>query len=177
MGVMGELSEVYGLDKETALAVGLLHDAAKDLQPHRQKELVAEANIELHYECDVNFLLYLHGPVSAYLVNKELGVNDPIILDAITMHTYYGYGTNFNEPMCWCLRFSDILEPTRDWRGVKWLREGAALLAEVVYAGRMMEGAFLQTGWLIHWFEEAGVPVHPNMRRVYRELSNQLKVD
>ena len=31
MQVMGELAGVYGLDRDTALAAGLLHDAAKDL--------------------------------------------------------------------------------------------------------------------------------------------------
>jgi hypothetical protein len=35
----------------------------------------------------------------------------------------------------------------------------------------MAEGAFLQTGWLIKWFGEDGVPVHPHMVRVYQELS------
>ncbi len=177
MQVMGELAQVYRLDQEKALTVGLLHDAAKDLDAARQTRVVQEAKIEIRYECDNNYLHYLHGPVGAHVVHKELGINDPQILDAITCHTYYGYDLDFNAPLCWCVRFSDLLEPSRDWRKVKWLCGNVNRLADVVYAGRLAEGAFLQTGWLIKWFTEDGMPVHPNMRRVYREFSNQLGLD
>ena len=177
MQVMGEFAKVYGLEHEKALIVGLLHDAAKDLNPTRQMEIVKEANIEIRCECDNNFHYYLHGPVGAYIVNKELGINDPVVLDAIAFHTYYGYGASFNAPICWCLRFADILDPSRDWSKRKWLCDNVDRLADVVYTGHMAEGAFLQTGWLIKWFVEEGLPVHPNMEREYRELSNQLGFD
>lgn len=177
MQVMGELAKVYGLDEGKATTIGLLHDAAKELQPARQAELLEEANIEIRHECDNNFHLYLHGPIGAYLVNKELGVNDPIVLDAITFHTYYGYGSNFHAPICWCMRFSDILEPNRDWSNVSWLRDNVNRLTDVVYSGRWEEGAFLLTGWLIKWFTEAGMPTHPNAVQSYHKFSNYLGLD
>lgn len=37
MHVMGELAEVYGLDRRQALTAGLLHDAAKDFMPEEQE--------------------------------------------------------------------------------------------------------------------------------------------
>ena len=178
MQVMGELAEIYELDQEKALIAGLLHDVAKELEPIRQSEILAEANIELRYEQDKDYHYYLHGPVGAYIAKKELGIKTPIILDGIRFHTYYGsYGDDFNAPLCWCLRFSDILEPTRNWSKVKWLRTNASRLADVVYSGNLAEGAFLQTGWIIKWFTEEGRPVHPNMRRAYSELSVELGVD
>ena len=61
-----------------------------------------------------------------------------------------------SEPICWCLRFSDLLEPTRDWSKVRWLGKGVVRLQEAAYAGRLAESAFLQTGWLIQRFGEAG---------------------
>jgi HD superfamily phosphohydrolase YqeK len=177
MQVMGELAEIYALDLEKALSVGLLHDAGKDLLPDQQEQILKEAAIEIRFDCDRDYLHYLHGPVGAYFVCKELGLTDPLVLDAISMHTYYGNGENFDAPLVWCLRFSDIIEPTRDWSKVQWLREGASRLRKTVYSGRLAEGAFLQTGWLIKWFEEAGKPVHPNMRRIYQELSIKLNMD
>lgn len=177
MQVMGELAGVYDIDPEKALTTGLLHDAAKDLAPAQQAEIINEAGIERRHECESDYVHYLHGPVGAYFVQRELGIADPLILDAITMHTYCGNGVAFDQPICWCLRFADILEPTRDWTNVRWLRNGVVRLREAAYAGRMAEGAFLQTGWLIQWFGEEGVPVHPNMERVYRELSVALNVD
>lgn len=176
MQVMGELAEVYGLDEEQALTAGLLHDIAKDLDPAQQSEWVKEANIEIRCDCDRNFHFYLHGPVGAFLAHKELRIDDPLVLDAIRFHTYYANGAGFDTPLCWCLRFADILEPHRDWSGVKWLSKNTDRLAEVVHSGRLAEGAFLQTGWLIKWFEEDDKPIHPNMRRVYRELSKQLNL-
>lgn len=175
--VMGELADIYEIDRETSLAAGLLHDAAKDLTPIQQAEILLDARIEIRHECELDYTHYLHGPVGAYLIQQELGITDSFILDAVTTHTYCGDGANFNAPICWCLRFADILEPTRNWNNVRWLRNGVLRLRETVYAGRLMEGAFLQTGWLIKWFGETGVPVHPNMLRAYQELSAALNVN
>jgi predicted HD superfamily hydrolase involved in NAD metabolism len=177
MQVMGELAEVYSLDREKALTVGLLHDAAKDLTPAQQAEIIAEAHIEIHHAEERDYVLYLHGPVGAWFVRKELGITDDTILEAICGHTFYGNGQNFEAALSWCVRFSDLLEPNRDWSQVKWLRKGLPRLKEAVYGGRMSEGAFLQTGWLIQWFEEEQKPIHPNIRRIYRALSVQLNLD
>jgi predicted HD superfamily hydrolase involved in NAD metabolism len=177
MGVMEELAPVYGLHPEKARAAGLLHDAAKELAPDRQAQIEAQAGIERRCEQDNNFHLYLHGPVGAHLVKKELGIHDPDILDAIAFHTYYGYGENFDAAMTWCLRFADVIEPARDWHNIRWLRKNAGRLAEVAFAGHLKEGAFLQSGWLIKWFEEDGIPVHPNMYRVFGALSRELGKD
>jgi len=176
MQVMGELAGVYALDRDTALAAGLLHDAAKDLDAARYMALVEEAGIEIRYPADADFNHYLHGPVGSYFVYRELGVADRLLLDAITTHTYYG-GPNFDAPLCWCLRFSDILEPNRDWSKTKWLRTAAIRLRDLAFAGRMEEGALFQTGQLVAWFEKTGAPVHPNMVKVCRELTARLKVD
>ena len=176
MQVMEELAEVYSLDRQRAMLTGLLHDAAKDLEPARQKALVEEGRIEIRHTCENDWSSYLHGPAGAYFVYKELGITDTVILDAISTHTYCSNGQSFDAPICWCLRFSDILEPTRDWTNVELLRRGVRRLREVVDGGRMDEGALLQTGWLIEWFTEEGKAVHPNMRRVYRKLSAKLGV-
>ena len=163
MQVMKELASVYALDQTTALIIGLLHDAAKDMEPARQLELAKEANIPLHEPCDRE-PLYLHGPVSAYCITKELNITDPVILDTISRHSYYSTGVALSSPFCWCLRFADILEPLRDWEELK------DQLHPLVYAGQMGEGALVQLDWLIPFLEAEDIPVHPNMRRVHREL-------
>ncbi|MGB8980915.1 MAG: bis(5'-nucleosyl)-tetraphosphatase (symmetrical) YqeK [Anaerolineales bacterium] len=175
MHVMGELANVYGLDVEKARTIGLLHDAGKDLPPEQQKQLFEEAGIEIRFECERDYVFYLHGPVGSYFVQKNLGIRDELILDAITVHTYYGNGKNFHHPMCWCLRFSDLLEPTRDWRQWAWFHDGVEELRKIVYEGRMEQGSHMHLGLLIKWFDEQGMPVHPNMRSYHQELSARLK--
>ena len=166
MQVMGELAGVYRFDKEQAQTIGLLHDAGKDLSPAVQAKLVAEGKIKIRYECENDYTYYLHGPVGSYFVRRELGITHRLVLDAITSHTYCGNGRNFNHPVCWCLRFADLLEPNRNWSAWQWLQESVDQLRVIVYAGRLEEGAIHHTSMLIRWFGEQGLPVHPNMLRV-----------
>ena len=172
MQVMQELTPIYALDPEKALMLGLLHDAAKDLAPEQVQQIVAEAGIQISEPAEQNYNLYLHGPVGAYFIYKGLGITDEIILDAIRVHTYYGkIGPAFNSPLAWCMRFSDILEPNRNWDNVCAMREGAPRLRELVYNGQLIEGAFVHLDMIIKMFEETGMPVHSNMRLIREEFS------
>jgi len=175
MQVMGELAKIYALDEERALTTGLLHDAAKDLSTEQIEKIIMEAHIEFHDPCEHDYVLYLHGPVGAFYVSKELGITDPSILDAIYRHTWFGKIESFEPPLVWCLRFSDILEPNRRWDGAaRRIQEGEPLLRETVFAGRLAEAAFIHADILIKFFEDTGKPVHQNYYRVFRDLSIRL---
>jgi hypothetical protein len=41
----------------------------------------------------------------------------------------------------------------------------------------MKHAAFLQTGCLIKWFEQKGMPVHPGMREICQTLGKELDLD
>lgn len=174
---MGELAEVYGLDKEKAQTIGILHDAGKDLPAEKIAELVKAGDIQIEHECETDYVLYLHAPVGAYFVQRELGITDEEIIEAIKTHCYYGASPYFGDPLAWCVRFADILEPSRNWEKEKTLLNLYQRLGGLVYAGKMKEGAFLQTGSLIQWYEEKGYRVHPQMRRIYQELRRELRLD
>jgi predicted HD superfamily hydrolase involved in NAD metabolism len=176
MQVMGELAEVYALDPEKAAVAGLLHDAAKELPPVQQEQLLCESGIRIENPVEQDFVLYLHGPVGAYLVSKELNVTDPQILDGIYRHTFSGVEGPLSA-FVWCLRFADILEPYRNWQDVRWFRDGGPRLRDAVYSRRLAEGAFLQSGWVMQMYQERGYAIHPNIRRVFEELSGQLGLD
>lgn len=164
MHVMAELASVYDLDDTTARMCGILHDVAKEFPLDRQLDIARKNNISLEREHDTH-PLFLHGPVGAAYVAEELGVTDPVILDAIVHHSYFGSGTALSPVLCWCLRFSDILEPSRDWQHIR------AQLQPVVYSGDMKEAAYSLMKWAISFHESMSVPVHPNMHRVFQELS------
>ena len=182
MQVMEELAVVYELDQEKAAIAGLLHDAGKDLSPALQKQFIEEAGLAIEPYSNLDYTLYLHGPVGAYFVQKELGITDALIFDAIYMHAFCGEGENFNSPFVWCLRFSDILDPHRRLSNErlplerKWFLEGKSKLRRAVFSGKISEAALFHTGWIIMMFDEKNFPIHPNMRKVYQELSFQLKV-
>jgi len=177
MQVMGELAEIYQLDQDKALTAGILHDAGKDLSLEKQNELIKAGNIQISHECETNYVLYLHGPVGSFFVQKELGIHDELILDAIAGHTYFGNSPYFEHPLSWCLRFSDILEPTRNWEQEKIIWNCAKRLRKLVYAGQMKEAIFLQIGCLLKWYEEKGMPIHPRMRSIKQALGKELDLD
>src|SRR4030095_9686351 len=113
---------------------GILHDAAKEFALDRQFEFAKQYNIALRTEYD-RHPLFLHGPVSACYVTQELGLTDPMILDAIWQHSYFGARVALSPSFCWCLRFADMLEPSRDWEELK------SQLKPLVYSRKMWEGA------------------------------------
>jgi predicted HD superfamily hydrolase involved in NAD metabolism len=165
---MAELTPIYSLDRAQAMTAGLLHDAARDLSSEDQLALAEEARIELCDPCEQH-PVYLHALVGAYLVAKELGVTDRLILDAIAAHSYAGIGHSFDTPLSQCLRFADILAPSQEWLGMKKLKG-------VVYARQTEEAALLQCGWLIEFFQEQQVPVHPNLARQCQMMESKVTV-
>lgn len=176
MQVMGELSKIYGLNEEKALTAGLLHDAAKNLPQEQIDDIVKAAGIEFHEPCEQEYTLYLHGPVGAFYVQRELSVTDPEILDAIYRHTWVGKIESFEPPLVWCLRFSDILEPYRKWDGnTQIIRDNIPRLRETVFAGQLKEAAFIHTEMIIQLLKNLKAPVHANCYRVYNELSSMFQ--
>lgn len=166
MRVMAELAEIYCLDSTQATTAGLLHDAAKDLPIERQLALANEAKIKFNYPSD-RHPMYLHAPVGAYLVSKELGLTDQPVLDAIAMHSHSGNGRKNNTTLARCLRFADILAAVNVWPGIKKFKR-------IVYACRIEEAVLLQCGWLIEFLNEIGVPIHPNLTKNFESLSDKL---
>lgn len=164
MQIMRELASVYNLDETTAMTCGVLHDIAKEFSLDYQLDVAGKNNISFSTEYDKH-PLFLHGPVGACYIAEKLSIRDPIILDAISHHSYFGNGVALSPLFCWCLRFADILEPSRDWVDLK------RQLKPVVYSGNVKDGAYLLMKWLIPFHEAASLPVHPNMRRVFQELS------
>ena len=168
MQVMDELTPIYSLDRAQAMIAGLLHDAARDLDQTHQLALAEEAAIELRDPCE-RYPVYLHALVGAYLVAKELDIKDSLILDAIAAHSYAGNGTNFEAPVSRCLRFADILVPIQEWKGMKKLRSA-------VYARQTDKAALLHSGWLIEYFKEGKIPIHPRLEKQYHVLSKKLDI-
>lgn len=165
MQAMSELAPIYNLNKTSAMIAGILHDIAKEFTPEDLIERARAYHIVLHTEYDKH-PLFLHGPIGACYAAQQLGITDPAILDAISRHSYLGRGVALSPPFCWCLRFADMLEPSRDWDDLK------SQLKPFVYAGNVEKGAYTLVKWLISFHEAASLPVHPNIRGLVQELSN-----
>jgi predicted HD superfamily hydrolase involved in NAD metabolism len=175
MNTIEELASIYNLDQRQARLAGLLHDAAKELPDSEWMSLVKN-NEQLFLDSkEYDYHRYLHGPVGVILIRRDLQIEDEQVLEAIAAHGYYGPWEPFNRPLSWCLRFSDILEPGRDWCNNHWLRDLVSSLRDSAYGGRLQEAGSIIARRLVEWYEHDGVAIHPNIRRVVNEFSLSLE--
>ncbi len=80
------LAAVHGLGVERAGLAGLLHDLFKETPPPRiQRELEA-CSVSIPPE-DCDHPKTWHGLRAAVFAERELGLSDPEILEAVTLHT------------------------------------------------------------------------------------------
>jgi predicted HD superfamily hydrolase involved in NAD metabolism len=81
-----QLAQMFRLDGQKAYIAGLLHDCAKGFPKEELTKIIKEHMPDIT-ECELKSAKALHAPVSAYLAQKEFGVDDPEILSAIRLHT------------------------------------------------------------------------------------------
>ncbi len=81
-----ELAKVHGVSGQEAEMAGLLHDYARDLAAGELLRIAESAGL-IEYEIERRVPVILHGPVGAWLVRSELGVENRSVLRAIEVHT------------------------------------------------------------------------------------------
>ncbi|MEJ1321104.1 bis(5'-nucleosyl)-tetraphosphatase (symmetrical) YqeK [Latilactobacillus sakei] len=115
-----KLAELNHADVERAPIVGLVHDYAKQLPD----EVFIEAIHEVGF--DPELLQYgnaiWHGVVGAYFIERDLGIHDETILNAVRRHTI---GAPEMTVIDQILFVADFIEPGRDFPGVVQARETA----------------------------------------------------
>jgi predicted HD superfamily hydrolase involved in NAD metabolism len=94
---------------ELAELAGWLHDACKELKADELLSLAKEFYLALDPILEMHGHL-LHGPVSAEVVKRELGINNRELLDAISQHTLGAIGMTDLSKVVF---LADCLEPGR----------------------------------------------------------------
>lgn len=162
-----QLALRYGVPVEEARLAGLLHDYARDLPPETLLAVAEKAGL---IGCPVDRLApdLLHGPVAAWLIPQEFGINDPDILRAVAVHTL---GVENMSCLDKIIYLADLIEPTRAYAGVEHLRALAVTdLDRAVYYG------FNQT---LTYCLQRNLFVHPQtiLARNYLLVGGQTKCD
>jgi predicted HD superfamily hydrolase involved in NAD metabolism len=115
-----ELAERYGADVKKAELAAIFHDYAK-FRPKEEMEQIIIAEKMDPALLEYNMELW-HAPVGAYLVNKEAGIQDDEILDAIAYHTSGRVGMSLLDKVVY---LADYIEPGRSFPGVDEVRQTA----------------------------------------------------
>jgi predicted HD superfamily hydrolase involved in NAD metabolism len=111
------LAKQYGADEKKAEIAAIFHDYAK----FRPKDEMREIIISQGFPKDLlafNGELW-HAPVGTYLVEREAGITDHDVLDAIRYHTSGRPGMSLLEKIIY---LSDYIEPGRHFPGVEEVR-------------------------------------------------------
>lgn len=116
------LAAKYGASEEKASIAALTHDYAKE-RPDEEFELI------IHRDgYDLDLLNYgnaiWHGLVGASMVQRELGIDDEEILEAIRLHTTGAKKMSLLDKIIYV---ADYIEPGRNFPGVKEARELALI--------------------------------------------------
>ncbi|MDI6752180.1 MAG: bis(5'-nucleosyl)-tetraphosphatase (symmetrical) YqeK [bacterium] len=81
-----EIASYYDIDKEKVEITALLHDCAKEIPKNEMKRWMNKHNITLD-EIEEKEPGLWHQTVSAIITEKDFGVNDQEILQAIRIHS------------------------------------------------------------------------------------------
>lgn len=114
------LAKQYGGNEQKAELAAIFHDYAKFRPKVEMKEIIAGHGFPQDL-LEFNSELW-HAPAGAYLVEKEAGVCDREVLDAIRYHTSGRPGMNLLEKIIY---LADYIEPGRHFPGVEEVREMA----------------------------------------------------
>ncbi|HEU5139050.1 MAG TPA: bis(5'-nucleosyl)-tetraphosphatase (symmetrical) YqeK [Bacillales bacterium] len=139
-----QLAGKYGVDGEKAELAGILHDYAKFRPAEEMKELI-EQDSQLPDDLLTYNLELWHAPVGAVMIEKETGLSDWEILQAIRSHTTGRAGMSSLEKVIF---LADYIEPGRHFPGVQEVRDIAEknLDAAVIQALRNTVGFLMGKG-------------------------------
>jgi predicted HD superfamily hydrolase involved in NAD metabolism len=113
-----DLAAHHGLDSRKAWVAGLLHDIARPLDDGKLLEEADRRGVEVA-ETERTAPVLLHGKVGARIAETELGITDPQIVEAITVHTTGAPGMG---EIARIVFVADYAEPTRQLAGAQKVR-------------------------------------------------------
>lgn len=150
------LAEKYGGSPIKASIAALTHDYAKERSDDEFKQLIRQDGFDLSLLEWSNAIW--HGVVGARFVQKELGIEDEEILQAISLHTTGAKEMSLLDKIIYV---ADYIEPGRNFPGVKEARAIAFsdLDAAVAY----------ETEHTLYHLIEKKAPIYPKTIETYNK--------
>jgi predicted HD superfamily hydrolase involved in NAD metabolism len=115
-----KLARKYGANEEQAELAAIFHDYAKFRPKEEMQQIIIREKMPeelLSYNSEL-----WHAPVGAYLVEKEVGISEEEVLEAIRYHTSGRPQMSLLEKIIYV---ADYIEPGRHFPGVEEVREVA----------------------------------------------------
>ncbi|WP_404346976.1 bis(5'-nucleosyl)-tetraphosphatase (symmetrical) YqeK [Sutcliffiella horikoshii] len=157
-----ELAERFGVDEEKAELAAIFHDYAKFRDKEEMRRIIIDQKMPqdlLHFHDEL-----WHAPVGAYLVEKEAGISDAEILEAIRCHTSGKINMSTLDKV---LYVADYIEPGRDFPGVEQVRDSAKSSLDIAVIQAMKN--------TITYLLKRNQPVYPDTFHAYNDMTMKVK--
>lgn len=120
------LARKYGADEEKAAIAGILHDITKEVDFEKQLQIISSGDIILSdVEKRTNKLW--HAISGSVYIQKELGITDCDIINAVRYHTTGRAGMSLLEKVIF---IADFTSAERDYPDVNVIREKSEISLE-----------------------------------------------
>ena len=139
----------YKLSEHSVIVAAALHDVAKNLSPSAPE--LAGFSLQEEVPAPV-----LHQYTGAYVAEHTFGIEDEDILNAIRFHTSGRPNMSVLEKLVF---LSDMLEPGRDFKGIKKLRK--------VFAEDLDECMYQSLRHELRYLKKQGGDIYPLTFRAY----------
>lgn len=162
--VSGQLAHRFNGSVEKAKLAAVFHDYAKNWSVDRLKAYILKHDLPkdlLEYHSEL-----WHGPVAAHYIEKEFGVTDEEVLQAIRHHTTGKAGMNKVDKI---LYLADYIEPGRSFPGLEKVRNASEKHLEFA--------CWLACkNTLIHLIEKNAI-IHPDSFYAYNDLTRKIHTE
>lgn len=155
-----QLAEIHNVSKRKTELAAIFHDYAKNRNTSELKRWIMNSYLPkdlLSYDNEL-----WHAPVGSILVERECGITDRDILNAIHYHTT-GH-PNMNK-IAIITFVADYIEPDRDFPGITEVREMATV--------DLFQTAKLALRNTIHYLLEKEMRVYPDTFHAYNDLMKE----
>ncbi len=158
-----ELAKRHGVDVKKARLAALAHDLAKEIPLDHQVRLARRWDL-LEFPEDESTPAVLHGPIAAYWLLHNYGIDDQEVLNAVAHHTLGVPGMQILEMLIYSV---DLVEPNRNFPKVDILRQG-------LYDNIEM-GTLACVEHTLNYLRNTQRPVHPLTQLTHEDLRRRLK--
>lgn len=156
-----ELAKQNNVLKKDAELAAVFHDYAKNFSPSQLHRLILQSRLPkdlLHYHHEL-----WHGPVGSILIERDFGITNLSILEAIRFHTT---GRASMSQLDIVIFVADYIEPGRQFPGVDEVRETAFQ--------NLITAAWMILRNTIQYLVENRAKIYPDTFHAYNDLTNRL---
>lgn len=158
-----KLAAKYGCDQEKARICALYHDMFRSTPAAVLNMYVKQLGLDPAFMDNANLA---HGPIAARIMERDYGISDPDVLNAVRYHTTGREGMSLLEKVVY---LADAIEPGREYPGVEPIRRQAEVSLD--------QACLLAMERSITYIEQRGLSLHEDTIKARNDLKKKGEIN